>query len=126
MNKTRNSVLTILRENNIEFDDKAVNEVGIEINKNTFVRVLDAIREHSEYSSIRGHVKVNERFNVSYETKYLSYERWTDELYLGQANISYANVSGFRLYVSSSDWIDLHIKYDDESYATVVIVPSNK
>lgn len=123
--KVRKEILELLEENNINTNEIHID--GVNITRNLMVRIVNIIRENNSYSSIRGHVKFNERFNVSYETGYLSYERFSDEFYFGNATISYKSLENkYKLFVSDANWIDIHINYDEKSYATIVVVPKNK
>lgn len=110
-----------------EIDATNIDTDGVKITKNLFVRILEMVRESKGYSSIRGHVKLNNCFNVSYETNYLSYERFLDEIYFQNATISYkSSENTYQLFISRHNWIDLFINYNeyaDNAYATIVVVP---
>lgn len=100
---------------------------GMEIDYYTFSRIIETIRSYKDYSEMRGHVWVQGLFNISYTTNYFSYERLDSSILINGDVVSYNKdkVQKFKVFVSNYDWIDLHITYNEESYATLVFVPKN-
>lgn len=128
MEKAKLEILELLERYGIEAENvQSIDKDGVSINKNLFVQILEIIRTSNEYSSIRGHVRLDSCFNVSYEGKHLSYERLSDIIYVDKAEISYHNSENeYKIYISKYNWIDLYVKYSEQAYATVVVIPKSK
>lgn len=120
--KIENIYRAINVERTIE-NAQILNTNGMEISKVDLIRVIEEIYryEYNSYS-VRGHVR-SLNFNVSFEGGMLSFERLSNDIFVGNNAISYQKFESVKIFISNSNWIDISIQYDDNSYAHIVIVP---
>lgn len=129
MSKLSEKIIEILNENEINTDAENLNANGVVVEHHVFSRIVDAVyRSEKDYSEIRGHVRCGSLFNISYSANYMSYERLDNTIFINGNHLTYDKkfVKELKVFVSNCDWIDFHITYDDETYATIVIVPKSK